>query len=545
MNDTWVLDLAKGAWKRTAPDRAPSPRAGHALVYLPACGRVALYEGYVGSDNTDYACDPARTIQPRQLWLYDVALNRWDLAGVWQDVKGSGGAAANAPPAFPPTTGTFYGYSAQFFAPPPLVVTEGDRLVLFAPPGRPGGGAVWACPVDPAKLDAPGREKLAVAFDQRHYRAGMFRAWFCEEDDRPKPTNLDSLPANQWVRLPDPPRNTAFGCRARDWGTAAWDSRNEQILMWGGGHCVRSSSSVIHYSPVSGRMVESYDADEPYGRNGNGGYDSSILNRPWVDVHSYHTYAFDPPSGLMVSGRGYLYDPAGMDWRRGERMKTPFHYGWGSTVLQSTPHGVLAWAQRPEDSDKAGLWLLTDANAWTWTDLKPQGKLYRPYCDSEGMTYDSKRDRMLLGFGGGYGKIGDGSITAYDFKTHALEKLTPAGAELGVIHNTREMMYAGHAAWVAFAEPFVVGLKKGDDEDKARKLKQWLRIYDCAANRYHLLDAGAGPGSRQSVHGQGWCYDMKRKLIYVLTIHGEPWALRLDPASAKLIDAAPPAPDKE
>jgi hypothetical protein len=314
----------------------------------------------------------------------------------------------------------------------------------------------------------------------------------------------------------------AYGCRQRDWGTAVWDSANQQVILWGGGHCVRSASCPLHYSPRSGRMVEGYDADEPYSANGNGGYGSSLLNRPWAGVHGYNLYAYDPKCGLVVSARGYLYDPARMDWRRDGPARRPFRYDWSSTVLEATPHGAVAWA-RAADGDRYGLWLFDREGGWA--DLKPKGKLYRPYCDSEGMTYDARRDRLLLGWGGGYMKAGDGRLTAFDFATRRVERIDPANADLGRIRNTREMVYLDHADWVAFAEP----LMHGD----AKTGKPYLRIYDCAGNRYALLDAGKGPAA--AVHSQGWCYDAKRRLVIVITYRGEVWALRLDPATASLL----------
>ena len=42
-----------------------------------------LYEGYLQSNNTDYAAVPYQLITTVQLWLYDVKANRWDLAGSW------------------------------------------------------------------------------------------------------------------------------------------------------------------------------------------------------------------------------------------------------------------------------------------------------------------------------------------------------------------------------------------------------------------------------------------------------------------------------
>jgi len=67
-----------------------------------------------------------------------------------------------------------------------------------------------------------------------------------------------------------------------------------------------------------------------------------------------------------------------------------------------------------------------------WDDLEPQGKLFVPYCDSHGMVFDSKRDRMIFsGVGGAYNKKSDGTLLAFDFSTKALSLLAPENADLG------------------------------------------------------------------------------------------------------------------
>ncbi len=513
-NDTWVLDLARGSWRRASPELAPSPRAGHALVSLSGTGKVVLYGGYVQSNDNWYGTRPWKAVEPRQLWTYDVKADRWDLLAAWREKKGED--------TLPPAAPGFYGYARQHYNPPALAATSDGWLVLAAPGSGRGKSSTWMLKPDPAKRDASRRERLGKRPNQRLYRTERFLASYCEVPERPKDTALDALPANRWVKLPPPPRNVAYGCRQRDWGTAVWDGDNDQILLWGGGHCVRSASTVIHYSPVSGRMVEGYDADEPYSANGGGGFGSSVLNRPWVGPHAYNTYAYDPKAKLLVTASGFLYDAVRMDWLRTGPMSRPFRYAWSATVMEGTPRGAVVWA-RAAGAERVSLWLFEIGKGWT--DLKPRGKLYLPYCDSEGMTYDARRDRLLLGWGGGYMKAGDGRLTTFDFKTGKLEKIMPAGAELGKIHNTREMVYVDHADWVVFAEPYVVPGKKA--------AKPYLRIYDCAKNGYFLLEAGGGP--REPVHSQGWCYDARRKLIYVITYRGDAYALRLDPASAELL----------
>jgi hypothetical protein len=500
MNDTWVLDLAKG-WRRAAPKTAPSPRAGHQLVYLPKCGKIAMYEGYVQSSSSDYRSAISHPINPRQLWLFDVKANRWERVGAW--------TAKRRDPSLPATAG-FYGYAGQYFAAPAMAATDRDEIVLVA------GGATWMLRVPGGASDAVAG-KYATKPNQRLYRTGRFRAAYCEVAAKPKTIDLERLPANRWVKMPPAPRNVMHGCRKRDWGTAVWDPKHEQMVRWGGGHCVRSASTPVHYSFVSNRMVEGYDADEPYGYNGGGGFGSSLLNRPWCPTHGYNLYAYDPPSGLIVTATGFLYDPARMDWLRTAPMQRPFRFSWGHTVLEHSPHGAVAWAT----SHKGGIGLFVYRHGEGWKDLGLKGKLFSPYCDSDGMCYDAKRDRMLIGWGGGYQKKGDGTLRAFDFKTRAITVLKPGNLDLGKIQNTREMVYATHTDLVLFGSKPV---KRGK--------KTATLAYDCAADAYRLLDAGEAIYG----HGAAWQYDARRKLVLVTDHRGAACVLRLEPKTATWLE---------
>jgi hypothetical protein len=517
MNDTWILDVEKQSWRRAKPARAPSPRAGHALTFLPRAGKVALYEGYFQSDSTDYAARPYATIDPVQLWLYDVAAERWELARLWPLVS-------KKEPAGLAPIGHFHGYASQWFSPPALAADSSDTLALAAPQVDKRPAITSTLAVDPAQTDRSGTEKLGVEPNSRRYRVPLFRADFGEVADAPKATGLDELPANRWVKLPSPPKNPCYGCRGRDWGTSVWDSDRDQILLWGGGHCVRSASSVTHYSPVAGRSVEGFDADEPYGANGGGGFDSSVWNRPWVSVHNYKHYAYDPKSKLLVAGRGYLYDPERMDWLRLEPLPLPYRFEWGHTALATSRHGVVVWARKKTGED-AGLWLFDRDKGWT--DLEPKGKLFVPYCDSHGLVYDRKRDRLILsGVGGGYNKTSNGTFLAFDFATKEVSTLKPENDELAKTANARELAYVEHADWMLVGQT----LRRGDPKTGPC----FTRIYDCVRNKMFLLEAGPVPDG----YNVGWMCDARRKLVYSFTIHGEAYALRLDPGSAKLVEKA-------
>lgn len=515
MNDTWTLDLAKKTWKRMKPDLAPSPRAGHAMCYLPKSGRMAVYEGYVASGSRDYGANPWQTLNQRELWVYDAKADRWDLLGAWP-LKTEEGAA-------PPAVGKFYGYSASWFEAAPMAADGQDDLYLAVPAGKNVPTSTWVFRTGAAKTDAAEREKLGRPANERRERVAYFRAEYCEVPDDSKPKDLSALPANQFVKLTPAPRTPASGCRQRDWGTAVWDSDRDQVVMWGGGHCVRSSSVPLHYSPAANRVVEGYDADEPYCYNGFCGPGSSVLNRQWINTHGYNLYAYDPKCKLLVTALGYLYDPERMDWVRAEPFKPPFRYDWGHVVIESSPQGAVAWAATLGNSDAGALWLFDREKGWE--DLKAQGKMFVPWCDTDGMVYDPKRDRMLIGGGRSAGK--DGAIWAFDFKTRTIDKLTPENPALAPA-NDREMAYVPAADIVVFgSQAYTVG-----DAKTGRSL---TRVYDCAKNRYALLDAGAAAYG----HSAGWMCDAKRNHVYVFTYRGDAWGMRVDPKELKLLDQPP------
>ncbi|MDD4889475.1 MAG: kelch repeat-containing protein [Phycisphaerae bacterium] len=500
MNDTWILDLAKKEWRRGNPKVAPPHRGGGMMTYLPKSGKVALYDGYVQNNSLDYAARPWNHVAPHDLWVYDTKADSWTLLATWPTN---------------PTSSAFFGYSSERYS-FPAAAADGDDNLIFA-----DGAATWKLAVDPAKPDAAAAavaEKLARPANTRAYRTGPFLAEFCEVADAPKDPEFDKLPANKWVRLPGPPRNSAAnGVRAKTWCSATWDADNEQIIYWGAGHCLRSPSTPMHWSPAANRMVDAYDVDEPYSWSGGGACGSTLLGRPWLlSPHAYRLNCYDPKSKMMVYGYGgFLYDPARMEWVRGVSFAPPFAMEWGNIVMQGTPHGAVAWAGRP-NRGPGSLWLFDQKDGWT--DLKPAGDVGVPWCDSNGMTYDSKRDRLVLGPAGGK----SGQMTIFDFATKKAEKVTPANdEELGRVGNSREMVYVAHADWIVFMDSVASGEKS------------FTRIYDCEKNRYLALDAGKTPHAEdKELHSLAASYDAKRKIVYVIQASGGVRAIRLDPATA-------------
>src|SRR5262249_2540907 len=67
--DTWVFDCAAQRWQEKRPGRGPSPRGGHALVYLPKSKKVLLFGGYTYTSATEY-CAAQYAALPFEMWAY-------------------------------------------------------------------------------------------------------------------------------------------------------------------------------------------------------------------------------------------------------------------------------------------------------------------------------------------------------------------------------------------------------------------------------------------------------------------------------------------
>ena len=181
LNDTWMLDLDKKAWKRVDPELSPSPRAGHALVYLPRCNKVALYEGYVQSNSTDYAARPWTPVGPGAT----LALRCLDRSlGPGRELAVARRKATSSVPARSVTLTATRRSGTPRRPWRPTRATRSTWSLIPSADKRPS--ATWSLRVDPSRVDAAGRQKLGTPANQRLYRGGPFRAEFCRSGLRPQ-----------------------------------------------------------------------------------------------------------------------------------------------------------------------------------------------------------------------------------------------------------------------------------------------------------------------------------------------------------------------
>ncbi|MFP4058807.1 MAG: kelch repeat-containing protein, partial [Candidatus Brocadiia bacterium] len=388
--DTWVYDCATRTWEQRFPKRSPSPRAGHALVYLPRSQKVLLLGGFGLGDGHSYLYGDVYRPIPFEMWVYDTPKNEWALLQHLPLPKRRE-KAPNTP------RGDYRGTW-------PAAANEDDVVVLFQ--GGSKGRVTWACRVDPSKTDAEGTAEHGVppgtvAFrgDEDSPRPGWrsYDPAFYERGVTPEPDKVkafyDGLKPNTWTLL-TPPK----GVDKCGWGTTAYDPDRQQLLFWGGGHSEFKGTCVFHYSVRTNLWSMSCRPD--WVLEWSGGFLCPALlsfrNRPHVPVHAYQAYAYDPPSGLMVAvrGRTFLYDVAARRWLFPPKLP-PFRGDVMRVSLETTPQGIVAWAAL-ERHGPAKLFRF-DGEARAWRPLPLTGpKLGEPWCDGSGLCYDAKRQCLWL-----------------------------------------------------------------------------------------------------------------------------------------------------
>jgi hypothetical protein len=202
-------------------------------------------------------------------------------------------------------------------------------------------------------------------------------------------------------------------------------------------------TDVNHYSLRSGLWSESYTPGITvnFVRGFLGPGLVTFRNRPFIPVHAYQSYAYDPVSDLMVAcffKHTFTYDVRRREWV-GKPFRPPFNSAVMRVSLETTPEGVVAWADK-------GLFLF-DGNGRAWKKLPLSGRPGTPYCDASGMCYDSKRNCLWLGGRGN-------SISKYDMETGRLARFTGCPKVLkdkkGRGPTIREMTYVADQDLVLF-----------------------------------------------------------------------------------------------
>jgi len=373
--DTWLYDPATRTWQQRRPKLSPPPRLSHGTLYLPRSKKLVV----VGGQQSDF---PGRASSFSALvpdaWAYDVEANRWQLVARWQELRNKGPMPRMG-------SGCMLKHHQEF------AVDENDVVVTLGE-----DSTTWACRLDPSAVDegataehgaAPGTEQLADNY--------LAPTWYDTQAPPPDAEavarELAYLPANQWVKRP------AGGVEIPifAYSTVTIDTDRDQILAWVGGHNTYHGTAVHRYSPATDRWHIDYRAQQPltYGYFCTSG-PHAYGCRPWMGVHPWGFYAYDPVLKRLVipTGLTYLFDPDRGDWEVPEIQSPPGDAM--CSVAAATSRGVCLWTSPRRGS--TSLWRL-DTETRAWVQIETTGEPL-PKCrpDWSGITWDSKRDRLVL-----------------------------------------------------------------------------------------------------------------------------------------------------
>jgi hypothetical protein len=495
--DTWTFDLASQTWTEARPRKSPSPRAGHALLWLPKSKKVLLLGGYTYTSAVGYV---ERLYQPMPLeaWVFDVA------TGEWQLIKRLDAKSSPESPA--PT-------------PLPAAVDE-DDLVLALSKGT------WLVPIDATKADPAGTDEFGAAPGATVRRSGPHDpAWFQQDVPPADPVQvaaeLRALPVNRFVLRPTPklPRPNM------DWGSAVLAPELDLIVRFSGGHSAYSGTAPQVYNIKSDRYSVPFAAEYPleyvYSNDQIRG-EWSFQGNPWMTGHTYKSTGYDPHLKCLVFAPHdytYFFDPLQGRWSRSPE-KNPYRADFYNVTVCATPQGAVVWADRRQGGD--GLWRL-DAASRTWRELPIKGdKLPNKSPDQHGLAFDSKRNRLLFFSNSGTHK---GDVLAYDLQSAEARWLESRGHSHASVPS-RETVYLPDADLVLLAA-----------RTRIYDRSLWL-AYDCAANAWKGLELpgddpiGRGTSGGAFHNSVGMMYDPARKLVWFVGQNSHVTTLKLDRASA-------------
>ena len=497
--DTWTFDVVAQKWEDKKPMRSPSPRGGHALLWLPKAKKVLLLGGYTYASPVGY-CEGLYAPLPLEAWTYDVATNKWELVKRFEMGKDAPASRHN------------------FFL--SAAVDDSDTVVAL-------GDGSWICPVDASQANEAGAAKWGVAAGATVRRTGPHDpAWFQQgvpaADAAKVDAELKDLPANQWVQRPTPklPRPNM------DWGSAVFATDLDLIVRFSGGHSAYSGTAPQVYDVKTDRYSIPFAPEQPleyvYSNDQVNG-EWSFQGNPWMTGHTYKSTGYDPHLKSLIfvpHAYTYFFDPKASKWSR-STARSPHRPNFYTDTVCTTPEGAVLWASKAGGG--TGLWRLDGASR-IWKALPLTGTLPAQSPDCHGMAYDSQRDRLLFFSSVDKNK---GEVMGYDFKNGKAKELNAAGKAMAALPS-RETIYLPELDMV------MVGARASLNG----KLL-WL-LYDCGKNAWFGAElAGDDPVGKALGafnNSMGLMYDPHRKLVWAVGQNSRVHVLRLDSKSLKLVE---------
>ena len=529
LNDTWIYDCQKKAWRQVWPKVSPKPRYASQMFWLPGPKRVAMLSGRTYLTRMVYQIFD-EVLSP-EVWTFDAGTMTWEmLVKPGDEIKKL--SRDNIP---------------IFMVNNPVVLTAGGVLIC---PSSGGNNyhdflisSTWMARLDPAAADPALTARDGVTGSGRTYRSQKVEAynpqWY-DAAPRGNPSEIDallaSMPANQWVEVPTAPRP----CPERSWGTSVYDPDHDQLFAWSGGHCADPADIVHHFHPGINRWSLPYVA-------GGGVIGNQLTGRPDCNNHTYHNFAFDPISRKMVAAHRagtHVYDPEKREWVA----FTPeqiFPYNSYSAKCVGTPKGVVAWAGGCNDGGPGKIhFQLFDVKTMKWTPLPVKGAVPADiHGDEGGLTWDAKRSVLYINAAKAYG-AGEGHVHRYDFATGEMTLLDPKNREaIGDKVRYRETVYLPKVDLVLFGMGFVGNKEAAYDPEKNRWVV--LNVTKTAAKATYDAAKGAwtfgAPKPDEKVGSITFApsLDTKRNVLWAPSDYKGMYVMKIDPKT--LVIAEDPA----
>ncbi|MBL8029154.1 MAG: hypothetical protein JNL74_22220, partial [Fibrobacteres bacterium] len=375
MNDTWIYDCVTKVWTKKNPTVRPKPRAGHALIYLPKSKKIVMMGGYRFEANQT---------NEFEMWVYSVSENSWSLIKRF--------ATSDLRPKLTLMKPAFCGLAA---------VNSGDTVVAIGDSilsDFSNNPYAYKMAIDASVTDVQGTAQYGLSRDTLAVAGATYDPayWYglTKSDSASRETALSAIPQNAWT-LVSPPATPGGD---RTWGSIVMDTERDRIIKRGGGHAAYCGSDLPNYFITENRWNIGYRPEFPLEMNGNNEPSPgpfTFNDRPFMPTHPVKAMVYDPiiKKALLIELLyTYVYDPDSMDFVKGSRIPAPVPSGGSqSTYGQgtcTTPYGAYDLCVNQG--------YLFSADSMRWRKLPQTGvTLPNYYADCAGLTYDSKRDRIV------------------------------------------------------------------------------------------------------------------------------------------------------
>jgi N-acetylneuraminic acid mutarotase/fibronectin type 3 domain-containing protein len=375
LDDTWTYDSDANTWTNLNPSTRPSARGRHAMAYDARSDRVILFGG------TDAGGVLGDT------WAYDPNANTW----------------TNLNPSTRPSAR--YRHAMAYDS-------QSDRIIVFGGTDVSPFDDTWSydfesnawTPLDPATRPAA-RYRHIMAYDSDSDRVVLFGG--SDEIVDLGDTWSYDFNTNTWTN-----QNPAVGPAPRSYPAAAYDSRSDRLILFGG-----TGASVLDDTWSYDLNSNAWTAMAPATRPAARSYPAMAY-----DAQSDRIILFGGTSGSSDLGDTWAYDLDMDAWTDMNPATRPFARSRHSAAYDAGSDRIVLFGGL--GPDPLGDTWAYDVDTSRWSNPDPGSP--PPARSDSAMAYDSRSDRMILFGGSGTVLLND--TWTYDLDGNRWTQLSPPTA---------------------------------------------------------------------------------------------------------------------